>query len=117
METKNMRIAFPTNDRIMVESHFGHAKEFAFVNIKDGAVADTDFITPPAHAPGVIPKFVGEQGADVIITGGMGGMAVDLFKQQNIEVILGAAGTISENLADFIKGNLESTGSVCDHQH
>ena len=68
-------------------------------------------------APGVIPKFVGEQGADVIITGGMGGMAVDLFKQQNIEVILGAAGTISENLADFIKGNLESTGSVCDHQH
>ncbi len=101
----------------MVESHFGHAKEFAFVNIKEGNVAGTDFLTPPPHAPGVIPKFVGDNGADVIITGGMGGMAVDLFKQQNIEVILGAAGTITENLAGYLKGNLESTGSVCEHHH
>lgn len=117
MKEFDMRIAFPTNDRNQVEEHFGHAKEFAFANVKDGKVISTEYLTPPAHEPGVIPKFVGEKGATAIITGGMGGMAVNLFKEQNIEVILGAKGTIDEMLKTYIGGNLASTGSVCEHTH
>lgn len=117
MENYDMRVAFPTNDRTNVEEHFGHAKEFAFANVKDGKVISTEFITPPPHEPGVIPAFVGEKGATAIITGGMGGMAVNLFKQQGIEVILGAKGTIEEMLQTYIGGNLESSGSACAHEH
>lgn len=117
MEDFDMRAAFPTNDRLTVEEHFGHAKEFAFANIKDGKVVSTDYIVPPAHEPGVIPKFVGENKATVIITGGMGGMAIDLFKQQGIDVILGAKGTIAETLSTYIEGELASTGSACTHEH
>ena len=113
----DMRVAFPTNDRVKVEEHFGHAKEFAFANVKDGKVISTEYQTPPAHSPGVIPAFVGEQGATVIITGGMGGMAVNLFKEQNIDVILGATGSIEDTLKTYIEGELASTGSVCDHSH
>ncbi|MDC7233296.1 MAG: NifB/NifX family molybdenum-iron cluster-binding protein [Spirochaetales bacterium] len=112
-----MKVAFPTNDRINVEEHFGHAKEFAFAVVKDGKVETTDYIVPPPHAPGVIPEFVKKQGATAIVTGGMGGMAVQIFKDNDIEVILGARGTIEECLKVYMEGNLESTGSVCDHHH
>lgn len=117
MKDFDMRVAFPTNDRNQVEEHFGHAKEFAFANVKNGKVISTEYLTPPPHEPGVIPKFVGENGATAIITGGMGGMAVNLFKEQNIEVILGARGTIDEMLQTYVGGDLASTGSACEHTH
>ena len=53
----------------------------------------------------------------MIITGGMGGMAVNLFKEKGVDVILGATGSIDENLNTFVSGDLASTGSVCDHSH
>ena len=112
-----MRIGVPTNNRTEVESHFGHCKEFAMINIENGAIADTSYVTPPPHAPGVIPKFLAEQGANMIICGGMGQMAINLFKENNVEVILGAAGSIEDNLKEFLSGDLESTGSACKHEH
>ncbi len=112
-----MKVAFPTNDRIHVEEHFGHAKEFAIASVKEGKVEGISYIVPPPHAPGVIPAFVNDQGAAAIITGGMGGMAVKMFKDYGIEVILGARGPIEEALTVYLEGNLESTGSVCSHEH
>jgi len=117
MSEFDMRVAFPTNDRSTVEEHFGHAKEFAFANVKNGKVVSTEFLTPPPHAPGVIPAFVGDKGATAIITGGMGGMAINLFKERGVEVILGARGTIEETLTTYISGNLASSGSACEHDH
>lgn len=114
---EDMKVAFPTNDRVSVEEHFGHAKEFAFAVVKDNKVESTEYVVPPAHAPGVIPEFVKNQGATAIITGGMGGMAVKIFKDNGIDVILGAKGSIEESLKFYMEGNLESTGSVCDHHH
>ncbi len=111
------RIAFPSNNRVIVEEHFGHCKEFAIYNIEDNKPAVVEYVTPPPHAPGVIPKFLGEHSIDVIITGGMGAMAINLFKEQNVEVILGAKGVITENLDLYLESNLESTGSACSHDH
>ena len=110
------RIAFPSNDRVNVEEHFGHCKEFAIYNIEDKEIVSIDFIVPPPHEPGVLPKFLGEQhDVNVIVTGGMGGMAINLFKEQNIEVILGAKGAIDSNLTAYLSNVLESTGSACVH--
>lgn len=44
-------------------------------------------------------------------------MAINLFKTQNIDVILGATGNITENLNTFLEGQLASTGSACTHDH
>ncbi|MBN2617484.1 MAG: NifB/NifX family molybdenum-iron cluster-binding protein [Spirochaetales bacterium] len=112
-----MIIGIPTNDRATVESHFGHCKEFAMYTVKEGKVVDTTYITPPPHAPGVIPQFLSDNNADAIICGGMGQMAINLFKAKNIDVILGANGSVEENLQEFIKGDLMSTGSACEHDH
>ncbi len=117
MEKESIKIALPTNDRANVEEHFGHCKEFAFYTVSEGNVQAIDYLTAPPHEPGVLPKFLGEKGANVIITGGMGARAIALFKDQNIEVILGATGALKDNLNEYLKGDLESKGSACSHNH
>ena len=59
---------------------------------------ETEYVTAPAHVPGLFPKFLGELKVTVIITGGMGQRAIDLFKAQKIDVILGATGRVEANL-------------------
>jgi len=109
------KIAFPTSDKVRVDEHFGHCKEFAVYIIEENEVKEVNYIQPPEHTPGSFPKFLGAQGVDVIITGGMGAMAVNLFKNQNIDVVLGARGRIDVNLSEYLGGFLTSKGSVCDH--
>ncbi|MBN2899560.1 MAG: NifB/NifX family molybdenum-iron cluster-binding protein [Clostridia bacterium] len=114
---KQLRVALPTTDKVTVDEHFGHCKMFAIHTIEDNKVVSIEHVMAPPHAPGVLPKFLGEQNVTTIITGGMGQRAIELFKEQDIDVILGARGTIEENLATFMEGDLMSTGSACSHNH
>ncbi len=42
-------------------------------------------------------------------------MAVNLFKQHKIDVLLGAKGRIDVNLSEYLGGFLTSQGSMCEH--
>ncbi|OPX85686.1 MAG: hypothetical protein A4E54_02285 [Pelotomaculum sp. PtaB.Bin117] len=54
----------------------------------------------------------------MIISGGMGGGAIDIFNEKGIEVITGARGEAKTAVEQYLQGNLKSTGSVChEHQH
>lgn len=110
------KIAFPTSDKVTVDGHFGHTKEFVIYTIKATDIIEVVYVTPPPHKPGVLPQFLGEKGVDVIITGGMGRMAVELFQKQSIDVVLGAKGRIDVNLNEYLGGFLTSQGSICDHE-
>ena len=56
-----------------------------------------------------------ELDVNVIITGGMGASAQQLFNENGIEVVVGAEG-LSDDLAEkYIKGELISTDSFCEH--
>lgn len=111
------KIAFPTSNRRTIDGHFGHTKEFVIYSVEGNVVANETFVTPPPHEPGVLPKFLADNGVDTIITGGMGAMAVRLFNGNNIEVILGAAGSIQAALDEYLNDTLLSTGSSCNHNH
>ena len=110
------KIAFPTSDKVTVDGHFGHTREFVIYTVKFTDVTEVIYVTPPPHTPGVLPQFLAEQGVDVIITGGMGRMAVDLFQKQGIDVVLGANGRIDVNLNEYLGGFLTSQGSICEHE-
>ena len=45
---------------------------------------------PPAHEPGLYPRWVASFGVTDVIAGGMGQKAIDFFNQQNINVFVGA---------------------------
>jgi predicted Fe-Mo cluster-binding NifX family protein len=97
-------------------AHFGHCEEFAFIEIEDGKITETEMMTPPAHEPGVLPKWLYEQGADVVIVGGMGERAQQLIRENGIEVIIGAPMDSPESLTNqYLTGNLITGENVCDH--
>lgn len=112
-----MRI-FVASDGEQVTQHFGHCKLFRAFDAENGKIVDTKVIENPGHKPGFLPVFLKENGADVIISGGMGAAAIDLFNQNGIEVIVGASGEARAAAEDYLAGNLKSTGEACkEHMH
>ena len=99
-----------------LSSHFGHCEEFAFVETQDGKIIGSEMRTPPAHEPGVLPRWLYEQGADVIIAGGIGERAQQLIRENGIEVIIGAPMDPPESLVNqYLTGTLITGDNVCDH--
>ncbi|MEG1633036.1 MAG: NifB/NifX family molybdenum-iron cluster-binding protein [Oscillospiraceae bacterium] len=99
-----------------VAGHFGHCENFNIYEAEGAAVTAASSIPNPGHRPGFLPNFLGDMGVNVIIAGGMGGGAVEIFNERNIEVIVGAEGGARAAVDSYLRGELKSTGSVC-HEH
>ncbi|MFO8056599.1 MAG: NifB/NifX family molybdenum-iron cluster-binding protein [bacterium] len=111
-----MKIALPVaNGELCM--HFGHCEAFAVVEVDDkGNILNTEMLTPPPHQPGVLPPWVADQGVKLVIAGGMGGRAINLFNQAGVEVIVGApAGPPEKLVSDYLAGTLQAGDNVCDH--
>ena len=118
MEEKNMMKVAVASDGKMVTEHFGHCEGFLIFDTENGQITKNEMVANPGHKPGFLPNFLNDKGVNVIISGGMGGGAIDIFNEKNIEVIVGASGDAKAAVEEYLKGNLKSTGSVChDHQH
>ena len=101
-----------------VAGHFGHCENFIFFDTQDGKILSEQSVPNPGHRPGFLPNFLADHGAQVVIAGGMGGGAVDIFNERGIQVIVGAQGDARAAVQAFLAGELVSTGSVChEHQH
>ena len=101
-----------------VAGHFGHCENFIFFDTEDGKIVNTESVPNPGHKPGFLPNFLADRGAKVIITGGMGGGAVDIFNERDVEVILGVQGDARTAVETYLRGELRSTGSIChNHEH
>ena len=114
-----LKIAVASNENV-VAGHFGHCETFVFFDTENGNIVAENPVPNPGHKPGFLPNFLADNGAQVVIAGGMGGGAVDIFNERGVEVILGAQGDVRENVAAYLRGELKSTGSVCqhhDHEH
>ncbi|MBN2644661.1 MAG: ATPase, partial [Desulfuromonadaceae bacterium] len=57
------------------------------------------------------------QGADLIIAGGMGMRAQNLFEEQNIKVVVGASGELTplEVVQAYLVDTLQTGINACDH--
>ncbi|MBN2103442.1 NifB/NifX family molybdenum-iron cluster-binding protein [bacterium] len=107
-----MKIAIST-DSGHVSAHFGRCPIFTIVEITDGKVIQSDEIKNPGHHPGYLPQFLSEMDVEHIIAGGMGGRALELFQQYNIQPILGISGKIDEIISQLINGTLKGGESLC----
>ncbi len=102
----------------MVAQHFGHCENFCIFETEDGRISEVKSIANPGHKPGFLPNFLGDMDVNVIISGGMGGGAVEIFNERKIEVIIGATGDAHKAVETYLKGELISTGSIChEHEH
>lgn len=114
--SEKVRLAIATENG-QVSSHFGHCEKFTLVDVENGKVTSKNEIPAPAHEPGLLPGFIAEKGASVVIAGGMGPRAVQLFEERNIRVIPGVQGSIDQVVKAFLAGKLESGGNLCDSDH
>ncbi|MEA2062907.1 MAG: NifB/NifX family molybdenum-iron cluster-binding protein [Gemmatimonadota bacterium] len=112
-----MRIAIPTAAGKLA-MHFGHCEEFVLIDVdtEKKEILKTEAVVAPAHQPGLLPPWLAEQGTGMIIAGGMGSRAQNLFRQQNISVLVGAPALEPEAIAKaFLDGSLAAGDNVCDH--
>jgi predicted Fe-Mo cluster-binding NifX family protein len=110
-----MKFAIPLADGKLT-AHFGHCKEFAILHVEKDEIIKKEIVVPPPHEPGVLPAWLKEIGAQVIIAGGMGQRAISLFDQAGIEVITGAPVEDPEILVkDYLRNALVAGDNVCDH--
>ena len=114
---KYTRFAVPTAQG-QVCLHFGHCETFTLVDVdpKTRQIIQQQSLTPPAHEPGVLPRWLGEQQVNVVIAGGMGQRAQMLFKQNGIKVLTGASSaTPAEVVTAYMNDNLSTGENLCDH--
>jgi len=117
------RIAFACEDDKGLQSemsmHFGRCACYTLVDVEQDEIKNVQVIANPYfenHVPGVVPGFMNEQKADVMIAGGMGPRAVQLFQSFGIDVATGVAGKVENVLKAYLEGKV--TGCApCSHDH
>jgi predicted Fe-Mo cluster-binding NifX family protein len=112
-----MRIAVPVSEG-KLSMHFGHCSHFVFADVDPSAksILSREEIPAPDHQPGLLPQWLHEKGADVIIAGGMGRRAQGLFAEKGIQVVIGSLeDDVDQIVTNYLEGKLQTGPNVCDH--
>ena len=117
------RISFACDDGrgldAQMSAHFGRCPYYTLVDINGREVQGVKVIENPYfnnHVPGQVPAFIKEQHANVMIAGGMGPRAIDLFTGFEIEVATGISGKVEDVLKAYLEGEIKGT-VACAHDH
>lgn len=121
MILKIVKIAIPVVEG-RLPGHFGEAKQFVLVEAdrQNRIVLRTQIVAAPPHEPGSFPRWLREQGVQVLIVGhkGIGQRALDNLIHHGIEVRASRPGTPVEPLvAACLGGQLPQIQEGCDHLH
>lgn len=100
-----MKFTIPLVDGKLMP-HFGHCQEFALIDVEDNQIKKKEILVPPPHEPGILAKWLYILGTKVVIAGEMEHMAIDLFNQAGITVVIGAP---SEEPETLVKSYLNET--------
>ena len=112
-----MKIAVPLAGG-RLSSHFGHCDCFAVFRVdpETRQVVAKDLAQPPMHEPGALPRWLSDNDVEVVLAGGMGRRAQQLFAESGIQVVVGAAEPEPERLVeDYLNDRLEAGDNLCDH--
>jgi len=112
-----MRIAIPTAGG-MLSMHFGHCEIFTLMDVdpEERKIIGRRDVEPPPHQPGLLPPWLAGQGVNLVIAGGMGQRAQQIFHAHGIQVLVGAGSEAPERIVgDYLAGTLQTGGNVCDH--
>lgn len=112
-----MKIAIPVADGTLA-THFGHCEQFAVLQVEplQQKLLSQQSLQAPPHEPGLLPRWLAQHGVQVVIAGGMGQRAQQLFAQSGIQVHTGAPVATPEELVQhFMQGTLTLGSNLCDH--
>ncbi len=118
------KIVLSANDKNGLDGemsmHFGRCPAYVVTYITDdNQVEKTEVVDNPyfgQHVPGQVPAFIKSLGADVIIAGGMGPKAIEIFQGFGIDVATGVGGNVGNVLQAYLDGKI-SGAAGCGHEH
>jgi predicted Fe-Mo cluster-binding NifX family protein len=113
----SMKIAIPV-DAGRLSLHFGHCREFALyeVDLESRRILSHTTQAAPPHEPGVLPRWLHGLGVTVVIAGGMGQRAQQLFAEAGIQVVVGTSSEDAGKIvASYLEGTLSAGANLCDH--
>lgn len=112
-----MRIAIPlANGRLC--AHFGHCEAFAFAetDAEGKNIVKIEEVTAPDHQPGLLPRWLADKGIQVVLAGGMGSRAMNLFGEAGIRVVVGVPSDEPRPIVSaYLAGSLKTGDNLCDH--
>ena len=112
-----MKIVIPTLEGRLC-AHFGHCETFSFAEVNP-ETKEIISITTNAPEEGVSCQSAGwiaEQGADLVLAGGMGGRPLMMFAQLGIPVVSGCPELdIKEIVELFLNETLITGENSCGH--
>jgi predicted Fe-Mo cluster-binding NifX family protein len=114
-----MKIAIPV-ERGRLSSHFGGSSHFAVIEVDGNSktVQRSETLPAPEHQPGLFPRWLRDQGAQVVIAGGIGQRALAIFAQNGVQVVSGQPGaTVEALVAAYLAGELNRPPEACAHHH
>ena len=119
---KRIALAIEDNNGLesSISSHFGRCREYLLIDVEEGQVVAESVVANPffgQHGACSVPGFIREQEAHVMIAGGMGMKALNLFEQYGIEVITGASGKAGDALNAYLAGTLKGFVACKEHGH
>lgn len=96
--------------------HFGHTRYFALYEIKGGAVATKTIIDADGSGHSALGGFLKENGAELLICGGIGGGAKNVLAAAGIELVSGVSGDADAAVAALLAGELhDDPAAECTH--
>lgn len=118
-----MRIAVSADSKqgldSVVSPHFGRCPYFVLVDLDGDNVGEVREVDNPYygnHQPGQVPGFISSLGANVMLSGGMGGRAITFFEQYGVEGVTGAYGTVRQSLERYLGGQLKGAAPCKESQ-
>ena len=112
-----MKVAIPLTGGSL-SAHFGHCEEFAVLEVDEQSkkITGKSLHKAPPHEPGALPAWLVTLGVEMIITGGMGQRAQQLFSRDNVAVVVGAPVAPPEQVVSaYLAGTLQAGQNICDH--
>lgn len=93
--------------------HFGHCEGFTLYSIDNGKSYQSRLYQkswPQAWLE--LPNLLNDNGVHVVIAGGMGAGAIEIFDEKDIDVITGARGQLDQTIAKYL-GRFITVNWIC----
>ena len=110
-----MKIAVPFENG-MVFQHFGRSEQFKFYEVENGAVLHSEVVSTNGQGHGALVGFLVQNGANVVLCGGIGTGAQVALMQAGIQMFGGISGLADAAVSNYLSGRLVFDSDVhCTH--
>lgn len=123
-----MKVAIPTNDMMTISAHFGRAKGFMIIEVKNNQIQKKEYMVNTFtghsknkenennhgshhHSHHGIFNALGD--SQVVISKGMGQRLFNEFSEKNIKVYLTNENSIDNAVKLLIQGKLKANKELC----